>query len=160
MVRVNVGIDPCDLTDEHLRAENVELQMLITWAIKYPEGYIPEKFSLGTGHISFFRDKLKYIFNRLNSVQGEMVHRDMKVNICYLDIWFSVRQQICTFNYKNYNPTKEDAKIVAERLVDRILYPKKQKTSPHYNGKSVNRWEFIARYNPYSRTNIIVIGGN
>jgi deoxyribonuclease (pyrimidine dimer) len=134
MVRVNCGIEPYMLTDEHLRAENVELQMLLTFISKHPKGTIPNKFSLNKGHISFFRDKAGYIAKRLQGVQTEMANRGMSVNFC-IDIYSEFN--IPLNNRKEYSPTADDAEIVAERIVERIINPKRKKNPYHYRGEPI-----------------------
>jgi hypothetical protein len=63
MARVNVGINPKLLSDQHLVAESVELTMITgnlriyNYKLKSPT---PLKFSLGKGHMNFFKDKIIY----------------------------------------------------------------------------------------------------
>ena len=63
MARINVGINPIYLSDQHLIAESVEITM-IPGSLKYNgfaiKGKVPEQFTLGTGHVNFFKDKLVY----------------------------------------------------------------------------------------------------
>lgn len=134
MVRVNCGIEPYMLTDEHLRAENVELQMLLKFISKHPKGTIPTKFSLNKGHMSFFRDKAGYIAKRLQRIQIEMACRGMSVNFC-IDIYseFNIPKE----NQREYSPTEDDAEIVAERVVQRIINPKRKKNPYHYRGEPI-----------------------
>ena len=71
MSRVNVGIEPKFLSDQHLIAESVEITMIVgslkrdKWYIK---GQVPTKFCLGQGHINFFKPKLLYLKDRLEEV--------------------------------------------------------------------------------------------
>ena len=57
MVRVNI-INPKYLADQHLRAEYLEIIMLVTYVRKHPKikKELPKKYCLGTGHILFFKD--------------------------------------------------------------------------------------------------------
>lgn len=75
MVRINSGINPKYLSDQHLIAESVEITM-ITGALRKDggiiKGKVPERFKLGMGHINFFKSRLKYLQNRLQSVNDEM----------------------------------------------------------------------------------------
>ena len=61
-MRANVGINPKVLTDRHLIAEYREL--MIPFGINNKRGIakvIPNDFTLNTGHINFFRNKLTYL---------------------------------------------------------------------------------------------------
>ena len=142
MVRVNLGIRPQDLTDEHLRAENVELQMLIKFLNKYPDGAITQKFTLGKGHMRFFRCKMDTVEYRLEIVQFDMKSRKMNINKKYGNGIFKLNNI--------YNATDEDKKIVALRIIDRCLHPLKKKTPFHYRGESINDInKFITKYDRY-----------
>ena len=88
MARVNIGVNPKYLADQHLIAESVEITM-ITGGLR-KNGYVlksptPEKFSLGNGHINFFKNKILYLYNRLNAVNEEMRRRNFnpttKINL-------------------------------------------------------------------------------
>lgn len=78
MARINVGIDPSLLSDQHLIAESVEITMIpghlrrYNWQMKTDP---PAKFKLGKGHINFFKPKLRYLQRRLNAVNLEMQAR-------------------------------------------------------------------------------------
>lgn len=145
MVRVNVGIKPYDLTDEHLMAENVEILMLLKFIEKYPNGNIPKKFSLGKGHISFFRDKGNYLFKRGICIQDEMMKRGIKINkkIRYYDV------SIPKTNMFDYIERYKDSEIVSKRIVERIKNPIKKKSLYRWYGNEINKNEFIERYKKY-----------
>lgn len=123
MVRVNL-IPPVYLADEHLAAEHVELQMLLTFIKKYPDGYIPDNFTLNKGHMSFFRNKYIYITYRLVEVRNEMRNRNMNV------------LKTISLSYKHdsihYEPDKVSKKIVWQRICDRLRNPKAKKNKWHY----------------------------
>ena len=147
MVRVNVGINVKDLTDEHLRAENVEIQMLLRFIEKYPVGRIPSNFSLNKGHISFFRDKGNYLLIRLTLIQDEMMNRGMKLTKeLGIDINFTIPKN----NMFNYVERNNDSKIIAERIVERIKNPLRKKNSYKYYGEKINE-VFLERYEKYMR---------
>jgi len=75
MVRVNI-INPENLSDQHLIAEYNEILMLVSYVKRYPNlKGIPEKFCLGTGHMKFFKDKIKYIKSRHEKIKKEMKNR-------------------------------------------------------------------------------------
>ncbi|MBU3923323.1 MAG: pyrimidine dimer DNA glycosylase/endonuclease V, partial [Nanoarchaeota archaeon] len=61
MVRINL-INPSKLTDQHLIAEYNEILMLIGHIKKFPNIYSqPKTYTLGKGHINFFKNKIKYL---------------------------------------------------------------------------------------------------
>ena len=63
MTRINVGIQPVELTDQHLIAEHREIKRIPNCVAKgkYNMEGIPDKFKLGTGHVKFFYNKLLYL---------------------------------------------------------------------------------------------------
>ena len=62
MTRINSHINPKNLSDEHLLAEHREIKrvpkMLYKSIKKGSVPKIPNKFCLGTGHVTFFYDKI------------------------------------------------------------------------------------------------------
>jgi len=77
MVRINL-INPKKLADQHLIAEYDEILMLLGYVKKYPRlGKIPGKYSLGKGHILFFKNKLKYLKKRHELIKLEMKKRGL-----------------------------------------------------------------------------------
>lgn len=126
MVRVNL-VNPKDLTDEHLFAERVELLMLQTFINKYPTGYIPSNYTLGKGHMSFFRDKTLFVKDRLNLVLDEI---DDRINV---EKKFELK-----FNYvSEYIPDSIDIEMNKARIIDRLLHPKKKTNHWHYYGQEI-----------------------
>lgn len=114
MVRINL-IEPEKLADQHLVAEYDEILMLLGYVRRYPKMEdIPAKFCLGKGHIKFFKNKLKYLFNRHELIKKEMKKRKFKTDV--------------TINLKEFNkqlvqdwkPTNIDKKIVKERISEKL----------------------------------------
>lgn len=132
MVRFNL-VRPIDLTDEHLYAENVELDMLSTFIKKHPDGSVPESYRLGKGHMSFFRDKPKTVRERKRLVSKEIMRRKGKGyasgQMIYIPEW---------------TPSREERMINMQRIIERLREPLKKKTPWHYYGKPIrNIEEFI-----------------
>lgn len=136
MARVNVGVNPFFLTDQHLIAESVEITM-ITGSLR-KDGYkikssIPEQFCLGKGHINFFKNKIAYLQLRLKEVNKELYSRGIKTSTIIdmsefpEDLWFGAEK---IPNRENF-PLMEDSVIVRERIADRLLNPLKAKHSYH-----------------------------
>lgn len=119
MARVNVGVNPMFLSDQHLIAESVEITM-ITGSFRKNEyrivSEIPKQFSLGKGHMNFFKDKLLYLDKRLHSVNAEMRRRG-----------FNATTQICDvineapLKYLNdWKPTLKDSIEIRLRISSRL----------------------------------------
>lgn len=127
LVRVNL-VSPRVLVDEMLRAEYVELQMLMTFISKYSVGFIPERYTLGKGHMSFFRNKPFFIMSRLESVKHELNIRfgtKYKTNVGLM------------FIQREYVPSAEDIKLNESRIIDRLRKPLRKKNPWHYFGDEI-----------------------
>lgn len=139
MARVNVGIQPQLLSDQHLIAESVEITMITGnlrkngYQIKSP---IPEIFSLGKGHINFFKDKLLYLSLRLDEVNRELTRREIKN---------STKIQLTEFPVEliwGWTPTLFASDILRERIVERLKNPLKAKPGFHkYYKKPIENME-------------------
>jgi deoxyribonuclease (pyrimidine dimer) len=142
MARVNVGINPIYLSDQHLIAESVEITMITGGLIKNNcqiKGRIPNSFTLGKGHINFFKNKLTYLKTRLMEVNKEMSRRgfsnstNIDLNKFPHDLWVDTN---------NYKPIMQDSIVVRERIANRLLYPLKAKSNFHrYQKKNIESIE-------------------
>lgn len=78
MTRINV-VNPKHLTDQWLRAEYRELvripNKIRSGKTKVNFKKIPKDYLLGTGHETFFRDKLVYLKRRHDAIIAEMKRR-------------------------------------------------------------------------------------
>ena len=113
MTRINCGIPPDQLSDKHLLAEHREIKRIPNAVRrgKFNMDKQPAEFTLGTGHVKFFYDKLLYLKNRYDSLYAECQNR--KFNVTYFgDAWNNV-----PLKYMNdYNSTLRDIDIVQKRL--------------------------------------------
>lgn len=110
MVRVNL-IAPKYLADQHLVAEYLEIMMLIGYVRNYPESKdIPDNYTLGKGHIKFFKNKLKYLKERHETIKSEMIKRGFKTRID-LDLRGFKKELL-----NNWSPSKKDIHIIKERI--------------------------------------------
>lgn len=135
MARVNVGCNPSFLSDQHLIAESVEITM-ITGALRKDgykiKGQVPDKYCLGKGHINFFKNKICYLKQRLDSVNLEMYRRGFKpgTNIN--------RNDFPVILDNNWTPSFQDSCIVRSRIIERLETPLKAKSGFHkYYGKPI-----------------------
>lgn len=127
MTRINV-VPPAELTRQHLQAEYREIVRIFAlvrnaqskginkfnFKSKYKQ---PDEYTLGTGHVLFFYNKLNYILNRYHELVSEMKTRGYSPNpitdkeLCY-DIhpaWFG-----------EYIPTQHAMSINRERIQKRL----------------------------------------
>jgi len=117
MVRINL-INPKKLSDQHLIAEYNEILMLVGHLKKngFKKENCPEKYCLGKGHITFFKNKLAYLNKRHHLIKEEMKKRDFKTNK-NLDL-----SEIDKSLIKDWEPKKEDFKIIKQRLKEKINF--------------------------------------
>ena len=81
-MRCNCGINPKNLTDEHLFAESRELKMLPSLFKKVgikSINKVPIEFTLGGGHMLFFLYKSLYTLKRYLRVLSECRRRNFSV---------------------------------------------------------------------------------
>ena len=130
MTRINSGIPPKELVDKHLVAEYREIgrigTLLENKIIKNLPFNIPEKFCLGSGHMSFFLNKGKFIENRFEQIKLEMIKRGYQPNLSFRNSWAKCNRLDM---YNDYQPTEDAIKQLKERI--KIRTPK----NARYYGK-------------------------
>ena len=72
---------------------------------------MPDEFTLGTGHVKFFYNKLAYLLERYTLLYTECVKRNFNVQ-CYQDCWRDVPADLkgC------YRPTAKDRQLIVDRI--------------------------------------------
>ena len=117
MTRINIGIPPAELVNQHLIAEHREIKRIPNCIAKgkYNMDGIPDKFKLGTGHVKFFYNKLLYLKNRYIKLYVECVKRGFNVKY-YIGAWDSVPKELMN----DYQPTDIDREIIRERINERL----------------------------------------
>lgn len=114
MVRINL-IQPEQLMDQHLIAEYNEILMLLGYVRKYPAAEsIPEEYTLGKGHIKFFKNKLLYLQKRHEKIKSEMQKRRFKTDKAI---------NLSKFDSKlinDWKPKVRDFEIIRERLKQKL----------------------------------------
>ena len=124
MTRINSNIDPKLLKRAHLVAELREITMvpgsltrsLMTRSHLMILCDIPKKFTLNTGHVKFFYNKLTFLQHRFDALCDEMDSRGYNPDR-------SRRTAFDGFNslfYNDWTSTPEDDNIVHERIALRI----------------------------------------
>ena len=124
MTRINCGIPVKQLHNKHLLAEHREI-VRVPNHIKKVEGHIdtksiPKTFCLGTGHVRFFYNKLKYLHNRYKQIRDECYNRGYKVTD-FEESFEDLSDNLSyMFLYKDYEPTKDDIEIIQQRINERL----------------------------------------
>jgi len=130
MARVNIGVHPKYLSDQHLIAESVEITMITGglrkngFEIKSP---IPNTFRMGTGHINFFKNKLVYLKKRLTAVNNEMRRRNFNPGT-KLDL-----NEFPKKYHNDWSPDMKASMILRIRIYDRLKYPLNGKPGHEYH---------------------------
>ena len=91
--------------------------MLIAYIKKYSKtnlNKIPNNYSLGKGHILFFKNKVLYLKNRHEKLKKEMNIRGFKTRKTVYTNQFSKNL------LNNYKPNNEDKKIIKKRLIEKL----------------------------------------
>lgn len=116
MTRINC-VPVQELNYKHLVTEYRELPRVFNLA--RPAMYVSDKYTLGTGHVKFFYNKLFYCYKRQHELYNEMlrrgynprfdpesllVHKDRAV---FLDLW------------NDWTPTPEAIEINRKRIKER-----------------------------------------
>lgn len=121
MTRINL-VPPSELTNRHLIAEYREIFMVpaaLKRTLRSKRGYdskrIPKNFTLNTNHVTFFYDKLGYLYKRYNLLIEEMKNRGMNPDPSRLFPMDCPKE-----NYGDWIPSEDDMNIVRERIALRI----------------------------------------
>lgn len=124
MTRINV-VSVETLTREHLIAEYRELPRVFklafnaglsskNWSLRQPPYY-----TMGTGHVLFFYDKLKFLADRQKQIILEMLKRGYNPsNRTCLELQW--RGATPDWMWKDYEPTMEALRINQERINKRL----------------------------------------
>jgi deoxyribonuclease (pyrimidine dimer) len=105
--------------------------MLIAYVKKYPcIDNIPGQYCLGKGHMSFFKDKALYLFQRHESLKKEMQSRGFKasktINL----------KELKKHHLNDWRPKEKDIKIIQQRIIHKLnLKPDYYRYKGEYKGK-------------------------
>lgn len=129
MTRINSGISPDELCDQHLVAEYREIGrigVLLQKRANRPNilAGAPVRFTLGAGHMLFFIDKGLYLERRFSTLCNEMNRRGYRTNLQWRNHWEGFPHL-----YNDWVPTSNDRQLILDRL--KIRMPKKPRmTNP------------------------------
>ena len=123
MTRINI-VPVQELFDQHLMAEYREITMVpaaLNRTLNSKRGLdkkkIPKKYTLNKGHVYFFYDKGKYLFNRYQELVAELKKRNFKI-----DNKRKFPKEIFVANnlFNDWQPSLEDYKIIRNRIKNKI----------------------------------------
>ena len=123
MTRINI-IPVEELYDQHLIAEYREITMVpaalnrtLNSKLGLKLNKISKKYTLNAGHVYFFYNKGKYLYDRYSQITTEMSKRGFKH-----DSKRKFPTKIFKENnlYHDWSPNKEDYKIIRKRIKDKL----------------------------------------
>jgi len=117
MTRINVAVKPIELNDKMLMAEHREIKRIPNCIKKgrYNLSGIPDKFTLGTGHVKFFYNKLEYLHDRYVDLYYECLKRGFNVTN-YEEAFNDLPNEL----YNWYDETDRDREIILQRINERL----------------------------------------
>jgi deoxyribonuclease (pyrimidine dimer) len=139
MTRINL-VPPEELMDQHLFAEFREIKMVPkslarSIAARGVQGVlerIPARFTLNTGHVSFFYDKGAYLLERYGLLRVELERRGINFN---RESMFDPDGTMLSEHWcRHWEPDAEALQIIRTRIAEKI------QLKPHwyrYEGKPI-----------------------
>lgn len=139
MTRINL-VPPSELMDQHLFAEFREIKMVPkslarSIAARGVQGVlerIPARFTLNTGHVSFFYDKGAYLLERYGLLRLELDRRGINYN---RESMFDPDGTMLSEHWcKHWEPDEDALAIIRQRIAEKI------QLKPHwyrYEGKPI-----------------------
>lgn len=121
MTRINV-VPVQELSRLHLQGEYKEITRVFALSRKAQfdvmkgKRKLPSEYTLGTGHVLFFYDKLLFICNRYEELCQEMKRRGYNPNQIPRD---SLMDKISPKMYNDYQVTEEALRINRQRILER-----------------------------------------
>ena len=117
MTRINVGIPPAELVNQHLLAEHREIKRIPNCIAKgrYNMDGIPDQFKLGKGHVKFFYNKLLHLKKRYIRLYEECIKRGFNVQN-YIEAWSDLPEELMN----DYNVKANDIRIIKERINEKL----------------------------------------
>ena len=124
MTRVNADLPPDLLLDQHLMAEYRELPMvpaalrrsLRTRPHESIMSGIPESFTLNKGHVTFFYNKMKFLRERYQLLQEELLSRKYGIDL-------NRKLDLSELSEEFFNDcifTPKDRRILVDRISHRV----------------------------------------
>lgn len=116
MTRINVGIAPEELPDKLLIAEHREIKRIpnVVKSGRFSLANQPKSFTLGSGHVKFFYDKLLFLKKRYEAIYSECRFRGFNVQN-YVGAWDGISEEFLG----DYSPTPKDRNLILERIASK-----------------------------------------
>lgn len=128
MTRINL-IDPVVMTKKQLIAEYRELPRIPNRIYKYGKPYknVPPNFRMGSGHESFFGDKLKFLRRRHFQIKEEIYRLKLLKPSAWpsnypidLEEVFMKLEWVFPELFNDFTPSKSDIETSLHRLVQKL----------------------------------------
>lgn len=124
MTRLNL-LPPEELSNQHLFAEVRELPRVFSYVRKYgiPKN-IPHKYTMGSGHVKFFANKLNWLLDRYCMLYEELLLRGYNLSNTpqeliskYEDLFV---QDALLFDSIDWSPSEKEYNISLQRIQEKI----------------------------------------
>jgi hypothetical protein len=121
VTRINTGIDPTELCDQHLLAEYRELPRMCPFAQKRIDRYgnagpRPKSFTLGSGHMAFHLPFGAYLAERWHGLKAELIRRGMTPTLDWRGYPESLSMPMPKTQLKKARP------LIITRIQERLFY--------------------------------------
>lgn len=120
-MRINI-VPVKELTDQHLRAEYLEIALLslsLVRTLKSKGGFDPSKvpasYTLNSGHAYFFFDKGKYLHRRYGQIVREMKKRGFKPARRFPTHYWPRHL------YRDWSPSEKDFGVIRQRIAEKVI---------------------------------------
>ncbi|MDD5770338.1 MAG: pyrimidine dimer DNA glycosylase/endonuclease V [Candidatus Gracilibacteria bacterium] len=116
MTRINL-ISVSELYDQHLLSEHREIKRIpnLIKQGKYNLNGQPKTYTLGTGHVKFFYDKLKFLQKRYLEIYNECLKRGFNIQN-YSSNFLGLDANL----YNDYFPDEKAIEINRQRLKEKF----------------------------------------
>ena len=127
MTRINI-VPPTELTDQHLMAEYRELAMVpsaLHRSLKTKRPFqilkeIPKEYTLNTGHVKFFYDKMGYLQYRFLQLVDELKRRNFSLDEERIERVLTQLHSVHPIFWNMWTPTEKDYNVIRQRIQQRI----------------------------------------
>jgi len=123
MTRINL-IPVKELADQHLMAEYRELPRVFGAVRKHVQDgktkssfKINSTYILGTGHVTFFYDKLLYLKMRHEDLVTECLRRGINITNTAINCINDIPHEFCN----DYNPTESEIELSRARIIEKLV---------------------------------------
>ena len=150
MTRINL-VPAENLADQHLMSEWREIKMvpaalrrsLRTKTIQSILKSVPSRYTLNTGHVTFFYNKMKFLTDRYEILSNELLARSY--NLSKIGTFDQFMEDIPgAFKTDSWHPDKKEVDINVERICMRIS---EKPNWYRYYGERVEEGYFDEMYN-------------